>query len=72
MLFKISKGLAENLPAQIRPGNCWYTTDDNRFYIDTDQGRKCINDIPESLADLLDDTTHRTVTDAQIAQWTAA
>ncbi len=68
-LFKILRGNEENLPAQINSGWCYYAMNSNRFYIDTDQGRKCINDIPESLADLLDDASHRTVTDTQIAQW---
>lgn len=33
-LFKVSKGLRENLPQQITEGYCWYTYDDSKFYID--------------------------------------
>lgn len=33
-LFKIAKGLAENLPSTKTAGYCWYTFDDSKFYID--------------------------------------
>ena len=33
-LFKISKGLKENLPAEKTAGFCWYTINDSLFYID--------------------------------------
>lgn len=33
-LFKIFKGLAENLPSTKTAGYCWYTFDDSKFYID--------------------------------------
>ena len=33
-LFKISKGLSQNLPTEKTEGHCWYTTDDSLFYID--------------------------------------
>lgn len=33
-LFKISKGLKENLPSTKIEGYCWYTIDDSLFYID--------------------------------------
>ena len=33
-LFKISRGLASNLPTEMRDGYCWFTTDDRFFYID--------------------------------------
>lgn len=33
-LFKISKGLAENLPSIKTAGYCWYTFDNSKFYID--------------------------------------
>lgn len=33
-LFKINKGLKDNLPAAKTEGYCWYTTDDSLFYID--------------------------------------
>lgn len=33
-LFKISKGLSANLPAAKVEGNCWWTIDDSKFYID--------------------------------------
>ena len=34
-LFKISKGLAANLPTTYNEGYCYFTTDDGKFYIDT-------------------------------------
>ena len=47
-LFKISKGLSQNLPTEKTEGHCWYTTDDSLFYIDykDDNGnlqRKALN-----------------------------
>lgn len=33
-LFKISKGLSANLPTAKVEGNCWWTIDDSKFYID--------------------------------------
>lgn len=33
-LFKISKGLSENLPQTLTEGYCWYTCNDSKFYID--------------------------------------
>lgn len=33
-LFKISKGLRANLPAAKVEGNCWWTIDDSKFFID--------------------------------------
>ena len=47
-LFKISKGLSQNLPKEKTEGYCWYTTDDSLFYIDykDDSGnlqRKALN-----------------------------
>ena len=47
-LFKISKGLSQNLPKEQTEGYCWYTTDDSLFYIDykDDSGnlqRKALN-----------------------------
>lgn len=33
-LFKISKGLSTNLPTAKVEGNCWWTIDDSKFYID--------------------------------------
>lgn len=33
-LFKISKGLAANLPTTYNEGYCYFTTDDGKFYID--------------------------------------
>ena len=33
-LFKISKGLAANLPTTYNEGWCYFTTDDGKFYID--------------------------------------
>lgn len=33
-LFKVNKGLKENLPSIKTEGYCWYTTDDSLFYID--------------------------------------
>lgn len=33
-LFRVSKGLAENLPSTKTAGYCWYTYDDSKFYID--------------------------------------
>ena len=71
-LFRVYRGLAESLPTVIRPGYCYITTDDGKFYVDTDNGRICINQIPDDLGDLNDDSTHRLVTDAQITQWNAA
>ena len=32
-LFKISKGLAANLPTTYKEGYCYFTTDDGKFYI---------------------------------------
>lgn len=34
-LFKIHKGLANNLPTTYNEGYCYLTTDDGKFYIDT-------------------------------------
>ena len=34
-LFKIKKGLSENLPSTYVEGYCYFTTDDGKFYIDT-------------------------------------
>jgi hypothetical protein len=33
-LFRVAKGLAENLPSTKTAGYCWYTYDDSKFYID--------------------------------------
>ena len=33
-LFKISKGMSQNLPVDKTAGCCWYTFDDSMFYID--------------------------------------
>ena len=33
-LFKISKGLSDNLPQTLTEGYCWYTCNDSKFYID--------------------------------------
>ena len=33
-LFKIAKGLAENIQTTKTAGYCWYTFDDSKFYID--------------------------------------
>lgn len=33
-LFKISRGLEENLPTNIVDGSCWFCTDTSNFYID--------------------------------------
>lgn len=33
-LFKISRGVAANLPEEMHDGYCWFTTDDSSFYID--------------------------------------
>lgn len=45
-LFKISKGLAANLPNTYNEGYCYFTTDDGKFYIDTSNdasGRVALN-----------------------------
>ena len=59
-LFKISKGLAANLPTTYKEGYCYFTTDDGKFYIDTADGaasgRICLN---AAAADKL--TTARTI-----------
>ena len=34
ILFKISRGLEENLPTDIVSGNCWFYIDTSNFYID--------------------------------------
>ena len=34
ILFKISRGLEENLPTDIVSGNCWFCIDTSNFYID--------------------------------------
>ena len=57
-LFKISKGLSQNLPSKKVAGYCYFTTDDGKFYIDTtDSKRVCLN---AATADKL--TTARTIT----------
>ena len=63
-LFKIAKGLAENLPSTKTAGYCWYTFDDSKFYIDYEDEngtlqRKALNSqdaetlMGASLADVL-------------------
>lgn len=45
-LFKISRGKKENLPSTYNDGYCYFTTDDGKFYIDTNNaadGRVCLN-----------------------------
>lgn len=43
-LFKISKGLAANLPSSKTEGWCYFTTDDGKFYIDvSDTVRQVLN-----------------------------
>lgn len=45
-LFKIKKGLSENLPSTYVEGYCYFTTDDGKFYIDTtntETGRIVLN-----------------------------
>jgi len=45
-LFKIEKGLKDNLTKNrpnITEGYCYFTTDDGKFYIDTDTKRICLN-----------------------------
>ena len=39
-LFKISKGLAANLPQTLHEGYCYFTTDDGKFYIDVDSSHR--------------------------------
>lgn len=34
-LFKISRGIAANLPKTYHEGYCYFTVDDGKFYIDT-------------------------------------
>ena len=34
ILFKISRGLEENLPTDIVSGNCWFCIETSNFYID--------------------------------------
>lgn len=66
-LFKIAKGLAENLPSTKTAGYCWYTFDDSKFYIDYEDEngtlqRKALNSkdaetiMGASLATILSDT----------------
>ena len=70
-LFKVCRGLSSALPQTITDGYCYYTTDDNKFYIDAYSTRKCINNIPTALSALSDDASHRLVTDTQISAWNA-
>lgn len=39
-LFKISKGIAANLPQTLHEGYCYFTTDDGKFYIDADNSHR--------------------------------
>lgn len=60
-LFKIKRGLAENLPTNSVEGYCYVTTDDSKFYIDiasaataSSASRICLNAaVADSLADTL-------------------
>lgn len=53
-LFKIKKGLAAALPTTYTEGFCYFTTDDGKFYIDTNNtaaGRVCLNAAHADTAD---------------------
>lgn len=55
-LFKISKGMSENLPADKVAGHCWYTIDESLFYIDFEDEngalqRKALNAVESAQAD---------------------
>ena len=43
-LFKIFRGPASALPPSLHDGYAYFTTDDQKFYIDTADKRSCIND----------------------------
>lgn len=72
-LFKISKGEAINLPLEKKEGNCWFTTDERKFYIDiSDTERVCLNAANADAANLALNGLfyiEGTVNDAQ--QWVA-
>lgn len=54
-LFKIYRGLAQNLPAELHDGYAYFTTDDGKFYIDTASKRTLIN--PDAGSNIQSDTT---------------
>ena len=61
-LFKISKGLSENLPITYNEGYAYFTTDDGKFYIDTNNsadGRIGLNAFKadtDRLGNIIDET----------------
>lgn len=61
-LFKISKGLSENLPTTYNEGYAYFTTDDGKFYIDTNNsvdGRIGLNAFKadtDRLGNIIDET----------------
>ncbi len=70
--FALHRGLKANIPSTIEDGAIWYTYDTGEVFIDYGDERKCINDIPTQLAELIADENNRTVTDEQIASWNLA
>ena len=42
-LFKVSRGVAAQLPSKITDGYAYFTTDDGKFYIDAGVTRTAIN-----------------------------
>lgn len=76
-LFKIFKGLAENLPSTKTAGYCWYTFDDSKFYIDYEDEngtlqRKALNSqdaetiMGASLADVLSNNSSEIPTSSAV------
>lgn len=58
-LFKIFRGLAENLPEATHDGYAYLTTDEGKFYIDSGDKRILIN--PNVTADMIPFDTDNTV-----------
>ena len=69
-LFKIYRGQSENLPEIITSGFCYFTEDDGKFYIDSDDARTCINDFSAAIADILIEGSDIDITDNQDGTFT--